>query len=304
MAIVIFENKEQMLTWVDVTAPSSTELTELSKTYDLNHFALSACLQPDHLPKHEDIEGTHFIITRVLMPIRSGKSVSIQSISTKIAFFYRPGLLITIHRIPHDFIQDVRMRFFDKGQFKLVESIVAKLLWHILHSYELPAVGLSTELDEFENMVFSQNLTPQMLLELYQIKRKALMSKKLLLFSQEAISSVKLPVAKADDLQDSRDLHLKLLNIYDQIHEDVSNLVNFYLSISAQKTNDVIKVLTIFSVFFMPLTFVAGIYGMNFDYMPELKMRYGYPLLLGIMVLLSGGIYLWFRKKDGYKSNY
>jgi magnesium transporter len=297
MAIVIFENKEQILTWVDITDPSSTELTELSKTYDLNYFALSACLQPDHLPKHEDIEGTHFIITRVLMPIRSGKSVSIQSISTKIAFFYRPGLLITIHRIPHDFIQDVRMRFFDKGQFKLVESIVAKLLWHILHSYELPAVGLSTELDEFENMVFSQNLTPRMLLELYQIKRKALMSKKLLLFSQEAISSVKLPIAKSDDLQDSRDLHLKLLNIYDQIHEDVSNLVNFYLSISAQKTNDVIKVLTIFSVFFMPLTFVAGIYGMNFDYMPELKMRYGYPLLLGIMVLLSGGIYLWFRKK-------
>ena len=297
MAFVIFENKEQFLTWVDVTAPSSTELTELSKTYDLNHFALSACLQPDHLPKHEDIDGTHFIITRVLMPIRSGKSVSIQSISTKIAFFYRPGLLITIHRIPHDFIQDVRMRFFDKGQFKLVESIVAKLLWHILHSYELPAVGLSTELDEFENMVFSQNLTPQMLLELYQIKRKALMSKKLLLFTQEAISSVKLPVAKADDLQDSRDLHLKLLNIYDQIHEDVSNLVNFYLSISAQKTNEVIKVLTIFSVFFMPLTFVVGIYGMNFDYMPELKMRYGYPLLLGIMVLLSCGIYLWFRKK-------
>ena len=297
MAVVIFENKEQILTWVDVTAPSSTELKELSKTYDLNHFALSACLQPDHLPKHEDIDGTHFIITRVLMPIRSGKSVSIQSISTKIAFFYRPGLLITIHRIPHDFIQDVRMRFFDKGQFKLVESIVAKLLWHILHSYELPAVGLSTELDEFENMVFSQNLTPQMLLELYQIKRKALMSKKLLLFTQEAISSVKLPVAKADDLQDSRDLHLKLLNIYDQIHEDVSNLVNFYLSISAQKTNEVIKVLTIFSVFFMPLTFVVGIYGMNFDYMPELKMRYGYPLLLGIMVLLSCGIYLWFRKK-------
>lgn len=297
MAITLFENIAHNLIWVDVTAPTSNELSELSKTYDLNHFALSACLQPDHLPKHEDIEGTHFIITRVLMPFRTGKSVSIQSISTKIAFFYRPGLLITIHRIPHDFIHDVRVRFFDKGQFKLVESIVAKLLWHILHSYELPAVDLSSELDEFENRVFSQNLTPQMLSELYQIKRKALMSKKLLLFSQEAISSVKLPTTKSDDLQDSRDLHVKLLNIYDQIHEDVSNLVNFYLSISAQKTNDVIKVLTIFSVFFMPLTFVVGIYGMNFDYMPELKMRYGYPILLGIMVLLSGGIYLWFRRK-------
>jgi magnesium transporter len=297
MAITLFENIEHNLIWIDVTAPTSNELSELSKTYDLNHYALSDCLQPDHLPKHEDIEGTHFIITRALVPIQHAKAVSIQSMSTKIAFFYRPGLLITIHRIPHDFIQDVRVRFFEKGQFNLVESIVAKLLWHILHSYELPAVGLSSELDEFENRVFSQNLTPQMLSELYQIKRKALMSKKLLLFSQEAISSVKLPTTKSDDLQDSRDLHVKLLNIYDQIHEDVSNLVNFYLSISAQKTNDVIKVLTIFSVFFMPLTFVVGIYGMNFESMPELKWRYGYPFILGIMVLLSVGIYVWFRKK-------
>lgn len=111
MAIAIFENKELQLTWIDVNGPSTKELSDLSQQYGLNAYALSACLQPDHLPKHEDIEGTHFIITRVLIPIQVGQSVSIQSISTKIAFFYRPGLLITIHRIPHDFIQDVRMRF-------------------------------------------------------------------------------------------------------------------------------------------------------------------------------------------------
>ena len=297
MAAETFECTSQQLTWVDVTGPTSDELTELSKTYGLNQYALSACLQSDHLPKHEDIEGTHFIVTRVLIPIRAGQSVSIQSISTKIAFFYRPGLLVTIHRIPHDFINDVRTRFFDTGQLHVVEAIVAKMLWHILHSYETPAVRLSNELDDFESKVFSQNLTPQMLSELYQIKRKSLMSKKLLLFSQEAVSSIKLPDSESDDLQDTRDLHLKLLNIYDQIHEDVSNLVNFYLSISAQKTNEVIKVLTIFSVFFMPLTFLAGIYGMNFDYMPELRERWGYPALLGFMLLLSGSIYVWFRRK-------
>ena len=111
------------------------------------------------------------------------------------------------------------------------------------------------------------------------------------------ISSVKIKNNDTGALQDTRDLHLKLLNIYDQIHEDVSNLVNFYLSISAQKTNEVIKVLTILSVFFMPLTFIAGIYGMNFEYMPELKVRWGYPILLIIMILLSGLIYLWFKKK-------
>jgi magnesium transporter len=297
MAIEYFENKVLKINWVDVTAPTVAELSEISKTYNLNHYALSDCLQPDHLPKHEDMEGTHFIITRVLLQMHLGPSVSIQSISTKIAFFYRPGLLITIHRIPHEFIQDVRNRYFDHGNFHLVESIVAKLLWHILHSYEIPAVRLSNELDEFESKVFSANLTPQMLSELYQIKRKALMSHKLLLFSQEAVSSIRLPSAESDILQDARDLHLKLLNIYDQIHEDVSNLANFYLSISAQKTNDVIKVLTIFSVFFMPLTFVVGIYGMNFKYMPELSQPWGYPILLGFMVVMSGLIYLWFRRK-------
>jgi magnesium transporter len=136
-----------------------------------------------------------------------------------------------------------------------------------------------------------------MLSELYQIKRMSLISKKLLLFSQEAVSSIKLHEQDGAVLQDARDLHIKLLNIYDQIHEDVSNLVNFYLSISAQKTNDVIKVLTIFSVFFMPLTFVVGIYGMNFEHMPELKSSWGYPGVLASMLLISVLIYSWFRRK-------
>jgi magnesium transporter len=136
-----------------------------------------------------------------------------------------------------------------------------------------------------------------MLSELYQIKRKSLISKKLLLFSQEAVSSINVLEQDAAVLQEVRDLHSKLVKIYDLIHEDVSNLVNFYLSFSAQKTNEVIKVLTIFSVFFMPLTFLAGIYGMNFDYMPELRSKWGYPTLILAMILISAFIFTWFRRK-------
>jgi magnesium transporter len=152
-------------------------------------------------------------------------------------------------------------------------------------------------MDVFENKVFSQEVTPHMLSDLYQMKRKALISKKLLLFSQEAVSSLKLNSDDLTVIQDDRDLHVKLMNIYDQIHDDVSNLVNFYLSISAQKTNDVIKVLTIFSVFFMPLTFIVGIYGMNFEHMPELKSPYGYLGVWLSMVGISAFIYLWFKRK-------
>ena len=85
--------------------------------------------------------------------------------------------------------------------------------------------------------------------------------------------------------------------LYTQVLEDVNNLLNLSMSFAAQKTNEVMKVLTIFSVFFMPLTFIAGIYGMNFHYMPELSKKWGYPGSLGLMVIVAIVIYQWFKRK-------
>jgi magnesium transporter len=79
--------------------------------------------------------------------------------------------------------------------------------------------------------------------------------------------------------------------------EDAHNLTNVYLAISAQRTNEVMRTLTIFSIFFMPLTFIAGIYGMNFDWMPELRVWWGYPAVWVLMVATSVGIYGWLRWK-------
>ncbi len=73
--------------------------------------------------------------------------------------------------------------------------------------------------------------------------------------------------------------------------------MNIYISFSSQKTNEVMKILTIFSVFFMPITFIVGIYGMNFDYMPELSKRWGYPIVLLIMAVVTVIIYQWFKRK-------
>jgi magnesium transporter len=73
--------------------------------------------------------------------------------------------------------------------------------------------------------------------------------------------------------------------------------MNLYISFSAQKTNDVIRVLTVFSVFFLPLTFIVGIYGMNFKYMPELNSKWGYPITLLVMIGVTLSIYLWFKRK-------
>ena len=73
--------------------------------------------------------------------------------------------------------------------------------------------------------------------------------------------------------------------------DNVTNLMNLYISFSSQKTSDVMKILTIFSVFFMPLTFIAGIYGMNFDFMPELRQKWGYPGVMILMLIVVAIIY-------------
>jgi magnesium transporter len=122
-------------------------------------------------------------------------------------------------------------------------------------------------------------------------------NKKLLTLTERVIAEVHHDTHSNPFIQDLKDLTLKLHSNYEQIHEDVSNLLNIYISISAHKTNEVMKVLTIFSVFFMPLTFIAGIYGMNFKYMPELDQVWGYPASLGLMLVIIVVIYVWFKRK-------
>ncbi len=102
---------------------------------------------------------------------------------------------------------------------------------------------------------------------------------------------------KRASMQDVKDLYTKLMVLYDQALEEVGSLQSIFISISSQKTNEVMKTLTIFSMFFLPLTFIVGIYGMNFKYMPELDYWWAYPACLGLMVLIALAIYLWFKHK-------
>ena len=99
-------------------------------------------------------------------------------------------------------------------------------------------------------------------------------------------------------MQDVRDQHLKMQTLFNLVMDDCNNLLNLSMSFSSKKTNDVMKVLTKFSVFFLPITFIAGVYGMNFRYMPELAQKWGYPVALALMAIVTGIIYAWFKKKN------
>ena len=222
---------------------------------------------------------------------------TIQEITNKIAIFYNTDFLITIHRHPIQFLSNIQKRLIEKEKCSRTEEVVTKILWQGLETFDDPAQRLSEQVDFFENHILLRTITNEQVESLYYIKRQASVSNKVLMLMSEPINHIRTIPKDDPALQDVKDQHLKILTLYNQILEDVNNLMNLYMSFSAQKTNDVMKLLTVFSVFFMPLTFIVGIYGMNFEYMPELGKKWGYPAVLILMVIVTVVIYQWFKRK-------
>ncbi|MFQ6599820.1 CorA family divalent cation transporter [Flavobacterium sp. C3NV] len=289
--------KDTGIIWIDAVDPTSEELSAISTKYNLNSYALMDCLDPDHLPKFEEHNNTHFIIIRVVNDNKE-KLQTVQTLSCKIAIFYNESFIITVHRTAQPLISVIKETYVDTGRVKSSTGIAIHIVRDALHSFEQPAINLSNEIDGYESKLFlKKNIPTDMIEAIYYLKNRAGLYKKLLLLSNEVVNSIRAEGEEAPALRDVHDLHTKLLMLNDQVQEDAKELLNIYLSLSARKTNEVMKVLTVFSVFFMPLTFIAGIYGMNFKFMPELNYYWAYPITMIVMVLVSLIIFLWFKRK-------
>lgn len=284
-------------TWLDIFQPELEELNLVAKEYHLDEYTVRDSLEPDHLPKFELFDSTNFLIARVYAPKNQKNPHTIQELTSKIAIFYNNNFIITIHRQPLPFIHQIRDKCLNVHKCKTTNEIITNILWNTLHTYEAPAIELGAKIDSYEDEMFLKGHGFNIQRSLYFLKRKAASCKKMIHLTNDVIHFSHLGVKKNPFMQDMLDLHLKLMTQYDQIMEDANNLLNIYIALSSQKTNEVVKILTIFSVFFMPLTFIVGIYGMNFDYMPELHKKWGYPASLILMALITIIIYYWFRRK-------
>ena len=272
------------------------DLSKVSEQYALNHHNLQDCLEPDHLPKFEEGDPFNFIILRKVLE-ETDKGTSIHALTTKIAIFFDADTIVTIHRVPHPDLFPLCEQLIQSGKIASIGSFLLKIIAKVQHSYSRFATALNLQIDETETRLFIKKQATESIESLFLLKRRASLCKKLLLLTGEVVSAVQHRQKKSSEVQDIRDSQIKLQLFYDQLTEDALNLVSMYMSISANKTNDVMKVLTIFSAYFLPLTFIVGVYGMNFEFMPELEWTYGYPLVLGLMVVVFLLIYFWFRRK-------
>lgn len=282
--------------WIDLTDPTAEELTAIAERYNLHPQQIEDCLQPGHLPKYEQTNDYLFIIFRIHVDNELSEADNVRELTNKVAIFCSDSFLITIHRQEHGIIHNLAKQMHTKpcGESR---ELLNLLLFACLATYEKPLDKLSRSVDYFEEIVFLRPKKAPLLKGLYYVRRKTELIKRILILSFEIIDAIDSEQGNVNT-RDLRDQYVKLRHMFDALDENIHQLLSIYFSASSQRTNETMRVLTIFSVFFMPLTFIVGVYGMNFHYMPELTWKLGYPGVMILMALVTLLIYLWFRKKN------
>jgi magnesium transporter len=224
----------------------------------------------------------------------------------KVAIFYGLDFLITIHRTEQPFLTALKEKYesggIAVGSGERRKGYMPRLLIEIINgaieTYDRPLGKSETVIDAFEATVFGEAEFSGTLHGIYLEKRRVTQMRRMLSHTLDAVQKL-VPASEptAPLFQDIRENAQSMHSYADELLEEVNSLLGIQLALASHRTNEVMRVLTVFSVFFLPLTFIVGIYGMNFEFMPELRTRWGYPAVILAMGVVTSSIYVWFRRR-------
>ncbi|MFN2443606.1 MAG: magnesium/cobalt transporter CorA [Thermoanaerobaculia bacterium] len=293
------ENGDRL--WVDIEGRDEKEAEPLLEgRFRFHELAAEDCFSATTLPKFDPFPDYDFFIFR---------SVNVDLIehgvaTTKLAVFLSTHFVFTVHADPlvsaeavwHRLPQD--RRILEQGPDFLLYTVLDTLI-----DLHFPLIDEIEEMiDEIQTIMF-RSAAPDLLDELLRIKKDLNILRRFSLPQRDLLNQISRGDARyiqKDHLIYFRDLYDHMFRISESIDVErdlVAATMDAYLSIVSNRTNDIMKVLTVFSVILLPLNLIAAVYGMNFDVMPELGWRYGYPFALGLMALVSVAMLLYFGSR-------
>ena len=287
--------------WIDLVSPARDELEAVARDLGFPQESVHDSLEPEHLPKLERFSDRTFLLLRSYDETCGEDAATVQAVSNKVAIFLAPGRMATIHRRSEGYLKAVEAAWAAAAdpprpsQPELLAAVVEAAVETFSRPLELAEDGL----DAIEERVFSRAGPTADLEQLHFLKRRISAFKRLLWHLLAVIQ--RLPEngggSHAALYQNLRESAESLYYYADELLESANNLLGLQLSLASHRTSEVIRVLTIFSVFFLPLTFIVGVYGMNFTHMPEIPWRWGYLAVWGLMLAVTGSILFWFRQR-------
>ncbi|MCA9564203.1 MAG: magnesium/cobalt transporter CorA [Myxococcales bacterium] len=279
-------------------------IKRLAEILSLHPLTIEDVIHTTQRPKVEFFDD-HWL-TMLRLPVTT-EIVSFEQVT----FFVSHKLVISIQESGRDVFSPVENRLRAGGARirKGNASYLAYALIDAVVDYYYPAVDvISDQLDSIEERVFDERQNDQLLGELQLASRETLRIRRALNPLQETLKSLSQGIEDKDlrpFLRDTQDHVTQLLEVVENHRELSTNLMNLHISLLSQRMNEVMKVLTVMSTIFIPLGFIAGLYGMNFDTqyglnMPELGLPFGYPLALGLMAAVALGMLGYFKRKGWF----
>jgi magnesium transporter len=295
------ETKE--VSWINIDGVHNIEIIKtLGEQYDLHPLLLEDVLNTEIRPKIEFFENYIFAVLKMLRYNDITQEVEAEQVS----FVLGDNYVISLQEErTGDVFDPVRLRIETAGgKIRRADTdfLFYSLIDMIVDNYFLVLEKIGERVENLEHEI-SNSPSDQTLQVLYKLKQELIFMRKSVWPLREIISGLEREDTRLIHkdtrkyLRDAYDHTIQVIDTTESYRDSMGSLLDIYLSSISNRTNDVVKVLTIISTIFMPLTFIAGVYGMNFEHMPELKWKYGYFVVLGAMLISTLLMLAWFRRK-------
>ena len=291
------------VTWIDVDRIDHVETIEkLGECYGLHPLVLEDILNTDQRPKMEEYDSYSFIVLKMLYYRDQSGQVDAEQVSLilgkNFVLSFQEGKEGDVFGPLRDRIRSGKGRIRKMGADYLAYAMIDAIVDH----YFIILEKLGERIESLEEALVAQPTTGT-LKEIHSLKREMIFLRKAVWPLREVISSLtrgESPLIQESTriyLRDVYDHTIQVIDTIETFRDIVSGMLDIYLSSVSNRLNAVMKVLTIIATVFMPLTFLAGVYGMNFKHMPELEWTWGYPALWLVMIAIGVVMLVYFRKK-------
>jgi magnesium transporter len=290
------------VTWINIDGLHQLDIIEkVGQHFNIHPLVLEDIVNTGQRPKTEEFEDLIFVVLKMLHYEENSKKITSEQFSLVLG----PNYLISFQEIQGDVFNTVRERI-RKAKTRIRKAgcdyLAYALIDAIVDHYFLILEKLGEDIETLEEDLL-ENPSPETLQTLHEMKREMIYLRKQIWPIRELINSlVKGESCLVNEstrlfFRDIYDHTIQIIDTIESYRDILAGLLDIYLSTLSNKMNEVMKVLTIIATIFIPITFIAGVYGMNFKFMPELEWRWGYVMVWGVIVVVVGLMIGFFKKK-------
>ncbi|HII01573.1 TPA: magnesium/cobalt transporter CorA [Methanosarcinaceae archaeon] len=303
---LVFKGRPDLNVWINVDGLDRVEVIEkLGNCFGIHPLTLEDILNTGQRPKMEDYESYIYTVLKMMLLSKTGEEDLEEIIVDQVSIILGPNFLLSFQEREGDVFGPIRERL-RKPDSRLRKSGVDYLAYSLIDSvidyYFVILENFGEKVEELEDELIIDP-RPETLHTIQRYKRDMILLRKSVWPLREMINGMQkvesglIKESTRIYLRDVYDHTIQVIDSIEAFRDILSSMLDVYLSSVSNKMNDIMKVLTIIATIFIPLTFIAGVYGMNFEYMPELRWKMGYPGVMAFMILIGITTFSYFKKK-------